>query len=829
MLWPSFSDYELFIKNAFDFSVLDPALKNGKPMKGISGGFSRVYPVKVASKTFALRCWVKDVGNAKIRYEKISAYLKQISLPYFVDFEYVPEGVLINKIKYPITRMEWADGVSLRRFIEQNLRDARILKVVATEFEKMVTFLHKHQIAHGDLQNGNILLKRNGTNVEIKLIDYDSLFVPTLRGQPEQIVGLPEYQHPRRVVGKANEKVDYFSELVIYLSFLGLSEKPDLWTQFGDEKRVDRGLLFSKKDFENPGKSGVFQELEKLSPDVRQLVTTLKDFCAKISIDQLEPLETILPKSDANTHGNQGFTLLNAKRYNEALIEFKKAITLDPNYEKARYGVGLVYLHSKRYTDAIKAFEQMINGNPNYKEAHHGLGLAYFRLNDSSTATAAANAALKIDPYYQPAHQLLDAIKSMAPPVGPPPGPPDPPNPVVGLWQYMTEVLKSSWHSVTVGTLGLALVICFIGFLTQMDAKDAALSQNTVLTKQLDQKESEIHQKDLEIQGLTSSVQTLEGANQEINRDNDKLENELDDRRSETNTASRNLISLRRQLDEQTDKNQELQVQLMRKDTEIQQLRNDKVVALNENQKLKKQLVGNHQGSTDQAATIQQLRKERTEALARSRKLQKQLVEKTSESKNLTEQVQRLENEKTETQRQNQKLQNENAGLTRQHRNLRNENESLRNHLNKDKQGSSNEVVSPEPPKKIRDYRNGNVVLQAGSHNNQGIIAFNRKDYNKAIGHFRTAIKADSKFEVAHYNLGCTFLKMKEYRNAISAFNKVVALNQKFKEAYYNRSLAYFRTDRFQKAKQDVQKALSIDFNYQPAQGLLTTIESSQQ
>ncbi|MCY3550837.1 MAG: tetratricopeptide repeat protein [Candidatus Poribacteria bacterium] len=302
MLWPSFSDYEFFIKNAFDFSVLDPVLRNGTPMKGISGGFSRVYPVRVASKTFALRCWVKDVGNAKNRYEKISTYLKQRRLQYFVDFEYVSEGVLINNTKYPITRMEWADGVSLRKFIEQNSQDPHVFKVIADEFRKMVATLHDHKISHGDLQDGNILIKRNGAAIEIKLIDYDSLSVPALHGQAEQIVGLPEYQHPQRIAGggKASEKVDYFSELVIYLSFLSLSEKPDLWTQFGDEKRVDRGLLFSKKDFENPDQSDVFQQLANLSPDVQQLTATLKDFCAKTSIDQLKPLEAILPKRDAN-------------------------------------------------------------------------------------------------------------------------------------------------------------------------------------------------------------------------------------------------------------------------------------------------------------------------------------------------------------------------------------------------------------------------------------------------------------------------------------------------------------------------------------------------
>ena len=531
MRWPSFADYELFVESAFNYSVLDPVLKNGKPMQGISGGFSRVYPVRIGSKTFAMRCWVKNVRDAKNRYEQISDYLNQDRLSYFVDFEYVSEGILVNGTRYPITRMEWADGVPLREFIEQNLRNAPIFKAVATEFQEMVTSLHKHQVAHGDLQDGNILLKQNGTNVEIKLIDYDSLFVPTLRGQPEQIVGLPEYQHPKRIVGggQANEKVDYFSELVIYLSFLGLSEKPDLWTQFADENRVDRGLLFSKKDFENPDQSDVFQELAKLPPDVQQLAATLKDFCAKTSIDQLEPLEAILPKPDANTHSNQGFTLLNAKRYNEALIEFQKAITLDSNYEKAHYGVGLAYLHSKRYTDAINAFERLIKGYPNYKEAHHGLGLAYFRSGDNSKATAAANAALRIDQYYQPARQLLDAIKSTistpviqsssvkskSPSI-------NPTSHSTGSQSVQSYLTTNIWRSLT-AILGAIVIICVVVLTTQINKKNTTIRQFTFNIQTLETEKETLSSenqrlkslsasKDTEIQKLTSKVSELRRA-----------------------------------------------------------------------------------------------------------------------------------------------------------------------------------------------------------------------------------------------------------------------------------------------------------------------------
>ena len=388
MSYPGNAEYAQAVRDYPHISILDPKLKSGIAKRGrnnqivsYSGGFSIVFPIEVTSKTYALRGWLKDVGDAETRYQAISDYLTRAALPYFVDFEYVSEGILVNGNKWPVTRMEWADGETLCQFIDNNLHDATALKNTASEFLKMVEILHPHQISHGDLQDGNILLKRNGPDVEIKLIDYDSLFVPALQGYPDTIVGLPEYQHPQRQSGArvANEKADYFSELVIYLSFLSLAEKPGLWSQFG--QRTERALLFVVDDFRYPAQSSIFQELESLSSDIKLLASKLKQFCAKTSIDQLEPLEVLLPR-------------------------------IDPAAKKACVQ-GLIFLHSKRYNEAISEFEKAIRIDSGYKEAHHGLGLTYMQIGNLDLAKRKAEDTLKIDANYWPALQLLDTVRQM--------------------------------------------------------------------------------------------------------------------------------------------------------------------------------------------------------------------------------------------------------------------------------------------------------------------------------------------------------------------------------------------------------------------------------
>lgn len=754
--------------------------------------------------------------------------MKQKDLPYFVDFKYVPEGIRVNGIKYPITRMEWVEGVSLREFIEQNLQTPHIFKVVADEFKKMVAALHKHEIAHGDLQDGNILLKRSSNGIEIKLIDYDSLFVPTLRGQLDEIRGLPEYQHPKRIGGgQANKKVDYFSELVIYLSFLGLSEKPDLWTQFADENRVDRGLLFSKKDFEDPDQSDAFQELEQLSPNIQQLATTLKDFCTKTSIDQLARLEAIL----ANTHCHQGESFLSDERYDEALAEFQKAIDSEPDHARVYFGRGHVYQRTKRYTNAITAFQQAIQLKPNYKEAYHELGTAYFKSGDNSKAEAAAQKALRIDPHYQPALDLLDVIEtSSTPPVTSPPttnptststsptssstpSQPTRSHPLPDVIRHITKVLRNHWQSVAMAILGLALVIYFIPHLIQMNTENKIhLDEITKLKNQLNQKESKTRE-------LTSLVQTLESDKKKLSRENDRLREDLEDLRAVPNTIPRDVINQLQQLSEteaalasSVNKNQTLQSQLKKKDAEIRQLQNDLTITRNKNRGLQNQTDGSNSGIINQNDTVQ-----------------------------------RLEKEKTKVFNENRRLQDENQDLVRQNQRLRNENETLQRRLDNTKQNSSNQAkklpsdsedepqptiqpqtenLIPELPKKVQEDRTVRPVDI--SRNNQGCFAFKVGDYDKAINQFEQAIKADSKFAVAHYNLGCAYFAIKEHEKALSSLDKAIILRGKFKEAYYNRSLVYFKLKRFQEAKQNAQQALSIDSTYHLAEELLTAIENTQ-
>ena len=702
MSWPSLVDYAQAVGGFPHISILDPELQGGTPRRGAnndlivySGGFSGVFPIEVLSNTYALRCWTRDIGDAETRYKEISDYLKQYRLPYFVDFAYVPEGILVNGIKYPITRMEWAEGNMLCDFIEHNLQDARCLKTAAVEFQKMAAALHAHQVSHGDLQDGNILLKRSGTDVEIKLIDYDSVFVPALRGQPDTIVGVPAYQHPQRIAGGAgaNEKVDYFSELVIYLSLLSLAEKPDLWSQFGAP--TEKRLLFIAEDFKNPDQSDVFRELANLSPDVKQLASKLKEFC-KLSIGQLEPLEAVLPKmSPAQIIYDQGLAYLRSNRYNEAIVEFEKVIGLDPNY----------------------------------KEAHHGLGLAHLKMGNLGEAKRAAEAALRIAPSYQPARALLDAIKFFKPP---PPKPP--PGPVsTKYWQYTT------------GALAFILMICIVVLATQMGAKDKALRRIEVLANQQVETDSELD-------AANSSIRTLSNGKTRLLRENQKLRNELTEQDEETKTQIVIAKQLRSEKEELHNRNQELrnensmlrnQSKLDATNSSIRTLSNEKARLLRENQKLQNQLTEKNRETRTQMAIVQQLRSEKEEFLSQKQKLQHENVRLQEQ---LDKQRPPLDPSPIGAE------QFRAAPLQKIYRNIRPEVKS--NALSKNNQGYF-DFNKGKYDDAIKYFENAikSDPQAAVIHYNLGSTYLKMKEYTKAVNYLQKAVKFDPEFKEAHYNL----------------------------------------------------------------------------
>jgi hypothetical protein len=308
--FPGWTQYGLAFSN-FNRFIMDEFLKDACPrttkdnrVETYTGGYCYTVPVVKNGKTFAVRCWLKEVKDVKYRYQELSKYSGEFKkLSYMLEFAYIDQGIIVNDTVLPILRMEWSNGVNLKEFVKENLGETLKIRHIAYLFYQMVRDIHWRQMSHGDLHHENIIIDESNGYPAIKLIDYDSMCLPGLYGQPEQIQGVHYYQHPDRISRKeplTSPDIDYFSELVIFLSLLSLSEKPDLWTSL--DLATQDGILFSKDDFINPGSSEICEQLRKnaFSDEVHYLFQVLMEYCKRKTIDGFVPIEKLIP----HMHGN---------------------------------------------------------------------------------------------------------------------------------------------------------------------------------------------------------------------------------------------------------------------------------------------------------------------------------------------------------------------------------------------------------------------------------------------------------------------------------------------------------------------------------------------
>lgn len=283
------------IKDTFIKSGTFARLKNGD-IQACVGGFSIVFPVDVDGTKWAFRCWHHTLDNDQARIKLLSTELKKVGLPYFIDFEYEDNGIVVNGAVYPTTRMKWISGRDIKDYICYNRNNRHKLFKLATDFFAMTQDLHRLSIAHGDLQHENIIVNQYG---KIFLIDYDSMYVPALSyiNSKNSTNGKEGYQHPaREKCVNSNPKLDYFSEVVILTSILAIAYNPGLIDKYNMEDSDT--MLFKKDDFRNFTSSGIYSELSSLGDLLVVLLNVLSSYLREQDITKLEPLELAVNKAN---------------------------------------------------------------------------------------------------------------------------------------------------------------------------------------------------------------------------------------------------------------------------------------------------------------------------------------------------------------------------------------------------------------------------------------------------------------------------------------------------------------------------------------------------
>ena len=282
MQYPLISEYVKAIQDAGDnldkLSYLTPVLDDhGEPYRS-RGAFAVVFKMqdKSTGKYYALKCFTEEQQGRADAYRHIADELDKVDSPYITSVKYMEKELFVDsqceEDEFPVLLMDWVDGETMEAYIAANYHNQSAMSMLCYRFGKMAAWLRSQSFSHGDIKPDNIIVRPDGS---LTLVDYDGMFVPSMKGSQSPTIGTRDFSHPLRTVDDFDETIDDFSLASIALSLKAISMKSTLLDIYGASDR----LLFSENDYRNPSNSKVISVLQELMCD--------KDFCTLYSLFML--------------------------------------------------------------------------------------------------------------------------------------------------------------------------------------------------------------------------------------------------------------------------------------------------------------------------------------------------------------------------------------------------------------------------------------------------------------------------------------------------------------------------------------------------------------
>ena len=282
MQYPLISEYVKAIQDAGDnleeLAHLTPVLDDhGEPYRS-SGAFAVVFKMldKSTGKYYALKCFTEEQEGRADAYRQIADELDMVDSPYITSVKYMEKELFVDsqceEDEFPVLLMDWVEGETMETYISSNYCNQYAMSMLCYRFGKMAAWLRTQSFAHGDIKPDNIIVRPDGS---LALVDYDGMFVSSMKGCKSPTIGTKNFSHPLRTMDDFDETIDDFSLASIALSLKAISMKSTLLDIYGSSDR----LLFSKNDYHNPSNSKVISALQELMCD--------KDFCTLYSLFML--------------------------------------------------------------------------------------------------------------------------------------------------------------------------------------------------------------------------------------------------------------------------------------------------------------------------------------------------------------------------------------------------------------------------------------------------------------------------------------------------------------------------------------------------------------
>ncbi|WP_071189033.1 serine/threonine-protein kinase [Trichormus sp. NMC-1] len=327
--------------------------------------------------------------------------------------------------------------------LSQELPPGKILSqdevvLLLQEILEILDFVHQQKVIHRDVNPLNIL--RREQDNKLILIDFGAVkeittqvIAPTGKTKSTVAIGTPGYMPGEQAQGTPKLSSDIYALGIIAIQAItGLSpeqiEKDSetnelIWrnhatvtSEFADF--LDKMVCY---DFR--------QRYSSATVALKALQELIKPLSGTIALSPATPINHIKPQQSKkglliklglsifllglggtasififnkiNTQNatelyNQGNTLLQLHRYEEALGNYEKAVNVKANYVQGWYGQGKALFKLKKYQESLLSYDKAIQIQPDYLEAWAGRGFALASLQRYAEAISAFDKALQM-------------------------------------------------------------------------------------------------------------------------------------------------------------------------------------------------------------------------------------------------------------------------------------------------------------------------------------------------------------------------------------------------------------------------------------------------
>lgn len=181
----------------------------------VAGNYAVVVQGEIGGELMTIKCYVRP-----------RQHLAEIYGKHHYPSELLAYNILCKKRYIDCVIYPYIEGRTLDKVL---LDEECNPGAIADAFEEMARWLLGKPYAHGDIKPENIILLPNG---KLRLIDWDSAYVPKLEGEESQEVGTSAYQHPKRKYRHYGKFIDDYSIAYLLTMLRAAQYDPQMMADF---------------------------------------------------------------------------------------------------------------------------------------------------------------------------------------------------------------------------------------------------------------------------------------------------------------------------------------------------------------------------------------------------------------------------------------------------------------------------------------------------------------------------------------------------------------------------------------------------------------------